>query len=198
MNNADFMATLDPALRQQILMDADEGVIAALPEEFQAEARVLGGDGRHRGGRLARPAGFAAIPAGGIPGGAAQEAREGSRQRRPVIQMLDKAGIATLLRLMFVSLHHRAKSNLHSILADVCKNTQNRAEVISILLSILADGTADVQAVERSFASLSLRAKQQPWPMRASTSLSRTSSLGQGGCLRGPGSFSSCCWHQCR
>jgi E3 ubiquitin-protein ligase HUWE1 len=78
--------------------------------------------------------------------------------------MLDKAGIATLLRLMFISLNHKAKTNLHGILSDVCKNTQNRAEVISILLSILQDGTADVNAVERSFAQLSLRAKQPAGP----------------------------------
>ena len=165
MGNADFMAMLDPALRQTVLMDADEHVLAALPEELQAEARALMGDRLPRlGGGIPRPGG--AIPRI-VPGSverAQQLAREASRQRRPVVQMLDKAGVATLLRLMFVSLHHKAKTNLHSILADVCKNTQNRAEVISILLSILQDGTADVSAVERSFAQLSLKAKQLPGP----------------------------------
>ncbi|KAI6790493.1 putative E3 ubiquitin-protein ligase [Hortaea werneckii] len=170
MNNADFMAMLDPALRQAVLMDSDENTLAALPAELQAEARNLIGDHMPRG---AIPAGMPR-PVGGlpriVPGGperaerADQAAREASRQRRPVIQMLDKPGVATLLRLMFVSLHHKAKSNLHSILSDVCKNTQNRAEVISILLSILQDGTADVSAVERSFAQLSLKAKQLPGP----------------------------------
>lgn len=170
MNNADFMAMLDPALRQAVLMDSDENTLAALPADLQAEARNLMGDHMPRGGI---PAGMPR-PVGGlpriVPGGperaerADQAAREASRQRRPVIQMLDKPGVATLLRLMFVSLHHKAKSNLHSILSDVCKNTQNRAEVISILLSILQDGTADVSAVERSFAQLSLKAKQLPGP----------------------------------
>ncbi|KAI7443512.1 putative E3 ubiquitin-protein ligase [Hortaea werneckii] len=170
MNNADFMAMLDPALRQAVLMDSDENTLAALPAELQAEARNLMGDHMPRG---AIPTGMPR-PVGGlpriVPGGperaerADQAAREASRQRRPVIQMLDKPGVATLLRLMFVSLHHKAKSNLHSILSDVCKNTQNRAEVISILLSILQDGTADVSAVERSFAQLSLKAKQLPGP----------------------------------
>ncbi|KAI7053599.1 hypothetical protein KC352_g45109, partial [Hortaea werneckii] len=151
-------------------MDSDENTLAALPAELQAEARNLMGDHMPRG---AIPPGMPR-PVGGlpriVPGGperaerADQAAREASRQRRPVIQMLDKPGVATLLRLMFVSLHHKAKSNLHSILSDVCKNTQNRAEVISILLSILQDGTADVSAVERSFAQLSLKAKQLPGP----------------------------------
>ena len=171
MNNADFMAMLDPHLRQAILMDAaaDETTLAQLPEEFQAEARTL-----MEGRRLPRPDQIPRVGrlADGDPrilnrtlgDRSDQAARERSRQRRPIIQMLDKAGIATLLRLMFVSLHHKAKSNLHSILSDVCKNAQNRAEVISILLSILQDGTADVSAVERSFAALSLRAKQHSGP----------------------------------
>ncbi|CAK4034680.1 related to HECT [Lecanosticta acicola] len=175
MNNADFMAMLDPNLRRAILMDADDSVLSALPEEVQAEARALFGDRRPRGDAAARvgrgleTAGARAGPRilngqlGARHGSNADyEAREVSRQRRPVAQMLDKAGVATLLRLMFVSLNHKAKNNLHGILSDVCKNTQNRAEVISILLAILQDGTSDVNAVERSFAQLSLRAKTPP------------------------------------
>ncbi|KAK6395996.1 hypothetical protein LTR65_010105 [Meristemomyces frigidus] len=173
LNNADFMAMLDPGLRQAVLMDVDENTLAALPEALQAEARALLGDRAPRvgGAAAARPAGHIPRDPRAAPGHAAnatralQNAREALRQqRRPVIQMLDKPGVATLLRLMFVSLHHKAKTNLHSILSDVCKNTQNRAEVISILLSILQDGTADVSAVERSFAQLSLRAKQLSGP----------------------------------
>jgi len=164
MNNADFMAMLEPGLRQAVLMEADEPTIATLPEHLQAEARALVGD---------RPA--RRVPIGGIRSVDSririmnddrtdQAARELSRQRRPVIQMLDKPGVATMLRLMFVSLNSKAKTNLHNILSDVCKNTHNRAEVISILLSILQDGTADVGAVERSFAQLSLRAKHASAP----------------------------------
>lgn len=163
MNNADFMAMLDPALRHAVLMEADEHTLASLPEDLQAEARALLVERRGIGGaapQIGRRDNHIhrVAPGGGERAEAA--AREASRQRRPIIQMLDKPGVATLLRLMFVSLHHKAKTNLHSILSDVCKNTQNRAEVISILLSILQDGTADVGAVERSFAQLSLRAKQ--------------------------------------
>ncbi|TKA65871.1 hypothetical protein B0A55_12341, partial [Friedmanniomyces simplex] len=167
MNNADFMAMLDPGLRQDILIGADENTLAALPEEVQAEARALLGDRlppRIGGAAMAgRDDGLArVIAAGGHR--RTQLAQEITRQRRPTVQMLDKPGVATLLRLMFVSLHHKAKSNLHSILSDVCKNTHNRAEVISILLSILQDGTADMGAVERSFAQLSLKAKQASGP----------------------------------
>jgi E3 ubiquitin-protein ligase HUWE1 len=169
INNADFMAMLDPNLRQSVLMDADESILAALPEALQAEARLLIGNRGMQGlgGRGAlrdyeadlariRDARAAADPSASGTGAA--------RGRRPAAAMLDKSGIATLLRLMFVSLNHKVRTNLHSVLSDICKNTQNRAEVISILLSILQDGTADVNAMERSFAHLSLRAKQTSGP----------------------------------
>ena len=176
MNNADFMAMLDPNLRQAILMDADENTLATLPVEIQAEARNLVGERRlPRAEHIGRMGRLVDGDARLLNRDRTEHAdREASTQRRPVIQMLDKSGIATLLRLMFVSLHHKAKTNLHSILSDVCKNTQNRAEVISILLSILQDGTADVHAVERSFAALSLRAKQNSAP-KTPQSLKRTS-----------------------
>lgn len=73
--------------------------------------------------------------------------------------MLDKAGVATLLRLMFMPLQGNARHQLNDILHHVCQNRQNRIEVISLLLSVLQDGSVDVSAIERSFAQLSLRAK---------------------------------------
>ncbi|KAK6406699.1 E3 ubiquitin-protein ligase tom1, partial [Oleoguttula sp. CCFEE 5521] len=146
MTQADFFATLDPAFRQQVLMEQDENLLNLLPEEIQREARELIGE-RPRHPRVRQMGDQLATAADQLralrdPRGARLEMPERSRAR-PVVQMLDKPGVATLLRLMFVSLHHRAKSSLHGILSDVCKNTQNRAEVISILLSILQDGTID-------------------------------------------------------
>ncbi|KAK6441326.1 E3 ubiquitin-protein ligase tom1 [Oleoguttula sp. CCFEE 5521] len=185
MTQADFFATLDPAFRQQVLMEQDENLLNLLPEEIQREARELIGE-RPRHPRVRQMGDQLATAADQLralrdPRGARLEMPERSRAR-PVVQMLDKPGVATLLRLMFVSLHHRAKSSLHGILSDVCKNTQNRAEVISILLSILQDGTIDVGAVERSFAQLSLRAKQvnglkTPQPKRALTEVAQATEL---------------------
>ncbi|OQO09134.1 hypothetical protein B0A48_06025 [Cryoendolithus antarcticus] len=185
MTQADFFATLDPAFRQQVLMEQDENLLNLLPEEIQREARELIGE-RPRHPRVRQMGDQLATAADQLralrdPRGARLDMPERS-PARPVVQMLDKPGVATLLRLMFVSLHHRAKSSLHGILSDVCKNTQNRAEVISILLSILQDGTIDVGAVERSFAQLSLRAKQvnglkTPQPKRPLTEVAQATEL---------------------
>ncbi|PVI07264.1 hypothetical protein DM02DRAFT_357700 [Periconia macrospinosa] len=155
IDTASFFATLDPALRQAVLMDQDEEVLRQLPPEISAEARALGGDRRLNQFDYL-PSGYTHRSRGRPP----QEDPTQKRKARPCVQMLDKAGVATLLRLMFIPQQGSAKASLTQILRYVCENRQNRAEVISILLSILQDGSADVNAVERSFAQLSLRAKQ--------------------------------------
>ncbi|KAL6153386.1 E3 ubiquitin-protein ligase tom1 [Exserohilum turcicum] len=165
MDTASFFASLDPNLRAAVLMDTDEDTLRQLPPELSAEARAMGGDrrlhqfnefGYRRGDRRGQP-----------------EDLSQKKKARPCVQMLDKAGVATLLRLMFIPQQGSAKASLSSILRYVCENRQNRAEVISILLSILQDGSADVNAVERSFAQLSIRAKQPQQPTEKTPKISR-------------------------
>jgi E3 ubiquitin-protein ligase HUWE1 len=98
--------------------------------------------------------------------------------RRTIIQMLDKAGIATLLRLMFISQQESLKQTLYSVLQNVSENRHNRAEVITTLLHVLLDGSMDVTAVERSFAQLSLRAKQPKDKDPKTPTLSRKNTAG--------------------
>lgn len=168
MDPASFFASLEPGLRQSVLMETDEEVLAHLPQAMVAEARALGSDrNMHRFGdhpRLNRTRGIERDDR-------TSEQASKKPQRRQIVQMLDKAGVATLLRLMFVPQQGSSRQSLNGILLDVSQNRQNRAEVVSLLLSILQDGSADVNAVERSFAHLSLRAKQpatqkKPQPLK--------------------------------
>ncbi|KAF5864652.1 hypothetical protein ETB97_006929 [Aspergillus alliaceus] len=152
MDAASFLATLDPSLRQAVLADQPEEILATLGPEFVTEARALPGRRLTQFGDISRvdhrqrnePT---------------DEQEPKKQQRRQIVQMLDKAGIATLLRLMFMPLQGNARHQLNDILHNVCENRQNRVEVISLLLSVLQDGSSDVSAIERSFAQLSLRAK---------------------------------------
>ena len=168
MDTADFIASLDPNLRQAILMEQDEEVLAHLPETIAAEARALGSRtvrqnwGERRPRAMAREMPIPVVSTKRPP-------------RKQVIQMLDKAGVATLLRLLFIPQQGSSRTTLHEILDNVILNRQNRAEVISLLLSILQDGSADLNAVERGFQALSLRAKQtsaQKTPQSAKRTLS--------------------------
>ena len=176
MDPASFLASLDPTLRQAVLMEQDEEVLSHLPTAIAAEARALGSDrvfGTHRG--------FAGMP--GHPRSRIQHDREHREAQQPrqkpphrqIVQMLDTAGVATLLRLMFVQIQGTSRISLNGILHDVSRNRQTRAEVVSFLLSILQDGSTDVPAVERSFAHLSLRAKQSSTAHKSPLPLKRSS-----------------------
>ncbi|MCJ1392495.1 hypothetical protein MMC18_005362 [Xylographa bjoerkii] len=161
MDPASFLASLDPHLRQAVLLEQDEDVLAQLPQHIAEEARALGGERTMRRWedvpRINRVTGR--IDERLAPRENRPENGMKKPPRRQVVQMLDKAGVATLLRLLFV---HQGSSRqvLNEILHNVSQNRQNRAEVISLLLSILQDGSSDVGAVERSFVHLSLKAKQ--------------------------------------
>jgi E3 ubiquitin-protein ligase HUWE1 len=153
MDAASFLATLDPSLRQAVLADQPEDVLATLGPEYLTEARAMGGGGR----RMAQFGDMSAVDRQRNEPSGEQEPKK--QQRRQIVQMLDKAGVATLLRLMFMPLHGNARHQLNDILHNVCENRQNRSEVISLLLSVLQDGSVDSTAIERSFSHLSLRAK---------------------------------------
>ncbi|KAF1989029.1 hypothetical protein K402DRAFT_12894 [Aulographum hederae CBS 113979] len=158
MDPADFFASLDPALRQSVLMDQDETMLGTLPPNLAAEARALS-HGERRLHQLRDSGRFGLSRADRVPHNEDPNLKKG--RPRTVDKVLDKAGVATLLRLMFIPIQGSARTCLNGILKDVCENKDNRAEVISLLLSILQDGSSDVSAVERSFAQLSIKAKQQ-------------------------------------
>lgn len=157
MDAASILATLPPDLRQTVLMEQGNEIMDQLPPDLAEEARALA-ERYHRTSTTTsamlrtRDAGRnAPEPATGA---------DNKVQRRAIVQMLDKAGVATLLRLMFVSQQGSIRSHLFRVLGDICENRQNRFEVIGSLLQILQFGSTDMEAVERSFSSLSLKAKQ--------------------------------------
>ncbi|KAJ5779315.1 hypothetical protein N7457_007035 [Penicillium paradoxum] len=177
MDALSFLATLDPSLRQAVLADQPEDVLATLGPEYLPEARGMGGSGR----RMAQFGDMGALDhRQRIEPAATQGTKK--EQRRQIVQMLDKAGVATLLRLMFMPLHGNARHQLNDILHNVCENRQNRSEVISLLLSVLQDGSVDSTAIERSFSHLSLRAKapgtqKTPQPNKRNLALQTASSV---------------------
>ena len=168
MDPASFLASLDPVLRNAVLLDQDEDMLAQLPASIAAEARALVAErpshprwptdlGRvHRSNAQRIPRGMAPIP------------NPPKKPKRQVVQMVDKAGVATLLRLLFVQ-QNSAKEIYNKILENISQNRQNRAEIMTLLLSILQEGTADANAVERSFVQLTARAKQPAAPKTPTT-----------------------------
>ncbi|KAI1083973.1 hypothetical protein F5B20DRAFT_361105 [Whalleya microplaca] len=159
MDTASILMTFPPALREQVLMDQGADIIDSLPPELAAQARRLVRTSNPIAHHDRVPSGTGRSRDGPPAGGAVDE--DNKPQRKTVVQMLDKPGVATLLRLMFINVRGGSiETSLKFVFKDVCENRQNRLEVVSTLLQILQDGSTDVDAVERSFAQLSIKAKQ--------------------------------------
>jgi E3 ubiquitin-protein ligase HUWE1 len=152
LDPASFIASLDGPLRQAVLLDQDDEFLAQLPPHIVAEAEAL----RERVGQHHR---FGAPLLGHRhPFTAEVRRKPPAPKRKDGIQLLEKSGLATLVRLTF--LRNRPEA-LQDILLELCRHRHTRIEVVSLLLSILQDGSADVAAVERSFSQLSLKVKGQ-------------------------------------
>lgn len=160
---ATFLATLAPHLREAVLLEQDDEFLATLPAALVAEANQLRANAmeqERRNGRVdpslqqARRNRTGAL----VPINLAPLAKK-PPVHREAIQLLDKSGLATLVRLLFFP-QPLKKHILPRILIRLCENSRTRSELINLLLTILQDGTRDVSAVDKSFSQMSLRASK--------------------------------------
>jgi E3 ubiquitin-protein ligase HUWE1 len=151
MDPADFLATLDPALRGAVLTDEEDD---GYDEGGQALAHANGAGPPPRARRS-----VGAVPAGARIPIQPVDAAKKSTPAREVIQLLDKSGLATLVRLLFFP-HSLRRNSLQKTLTNLCENHRTRVELINLLLTILHDGTRDVAAVDKSFSQMSIRASK--------------------------------------
>jgi E3 ubiquitin-protein ligase HUWE1 len=147
---ASFIASLDPQLRQTVLLDSDDGFIQTLPSFMIAEAGAYR-EGSHAARRH-------------LPTNVATRSGPVVRKLPPArdaIQLLDKGGVAVLVRLLFFP-QVLKKNHLFKVLVNLCENTKTRTELFNLLLNILQDGTGDLAAVDKSFAQMSFRNSKAP------------------------------------
>ncbi|KDR75882.1 hypothetical protein GALMADRAFT_248624 [Galerina marginata CBS 339.88] len=143
---ASFIASLDPTLRQAVLLDQDDGFIQSLPSHMIAEA------GAYRDELHARPLATRNPP---------RTAPSGTQVKKylpqhDAILLLDRPSVAVLVRLLFFP-QVLKKTLLFKVLVNLCENAKTRTDLFNILLGILQDGTADLAAVDKSFAQMSVR-----------------------------------------
>ncbi|OCF44407.1 hypothetical protein I317_01667 [Kwoniella heveanensis CBS 569] len=75
---------------------------------------------------------------------------------REAMQLLEKPGIASLVRLLFFP-ETLKKGHLFRVLVNLCENTTTRTDLLNLLLSVVQDGSGDLPAVDRSFQQMSLK-----------------------------------------
>ena len=154
MNAADFIASLDPQLRHVVLLDSDDAILQSLPPHMIAEAGIIREGATHLH-HIRRDAPQPRTPA---------PPQRKVTQARDAIQLLERTGIAALLRLLFFPQLSK-KNTLHKVLLNLCENSKSRSDVFNLLLGILQDGSGDVALVDKTFAQLSVRGtKGTPQP----------------------------------
>lgn len=84
-----------------------------------------------------------------------------SRPKRDAILLLEKPGIASLVRLLFFP-ETIKEDYLFRTLVHLCENSKTRVDLLNLLLSIVQDGSGDLPAVDRSFQQMSLKPLSTP------------------------------------
>ncbi|KAJ2975624.1 hypothetical protein NUW54_g11701 [Trametes sanguinea] len=150
LDPASFIASLDPQLRQVVLMDSDDVFIQSLPSHMVAEANIHREHGRAPRARRA--------PATQDTRAAQPQAPQPPKglQPRDAIQLLEKSALAALIRLLFYP-HILKKNLLYKVLVNLCENAKSRTDLFNLLLSILQDGSGDLASIDKSFAQMSVR-----------------------------------------
>jgi len=147
---ASFIASLDPSLRQAVLLEQDEGFIQSLPSHMIAEAGAYR-DELNSGRPIVSRNAIRTAPA-------ATQVRKYAAQHDAIL-LLDRPSVAILVRLLFFP-QVLKKTLLFKVLVNLCENSKTRTELFNILLSILQEGTADLAAVDKSFSQLSVRNRE--------------------------------------
>ncbi len=168
-NNATFLASLNPDLRQDILLTADDAFISSLPPTLIAEANIL----REREQRVALHhrlrteednaenaiIGFGA--AGGRPGAARQvQPASSSRERRPrngkmrvekdiewvenSAPLLTTQSTASFLKLLYLLIPIQPQRLLQKYMLNLCLNERSRSLLLNLLLSLLNNDRKNV------------------------------------------------------
>lgn len=103
---------------------------------------------------LARRTDFNQLRTAGGPAGARKAAPV---VKRDAVQLLDKTGVAALVRLLFYPSPVK-KNTLASILKHLCENSRTRVEIINLLLTILYEGTRESgsggESVDKTISTL--------------------------------------------
>eukprot|EP00842_Homolaphlyctis_polyrhiza_P000338 jgi/Hompol1/1304/HPOL_002679-RA len=146
-----FLSALNPALRDAMTMDTDEALLAAISPALAAETAALrqrvAGRMQMQFGRNAARGDRQNAATGGLSGGDAAAAGTNSTSRRSAhrdsIQLVDKSGVINLLRLIFIP-EAVGRGVLTNVLTNLNENSKTRSEILMLLLSVLADSSADV------------------------------------------------------
>ncbi|WFD28324.1 HECT-type E3 ubiquitin transferase [Malassezia nana] len=171
-----FLEALPDELREEALLSQQLGARLArparrppmapdfldvLPRSLRAELQQVDEEASHDPQR-------ASAPQENASGEAPEREQSGEGAEAPAetvprdaIQLLDRAGMAALVRLLYFPSMQARASLLHKVLAHLSENARSRSELLTLLLLVLSDSTTSNGTVDRSFAAMSCKAARQ-------------------------------------
>ena len=163
IDTASFLATLDPALRREVLMDQNAEMLLQLGDDAIASLHGDDEEGMpddlfwlpsRQSGRTGASRQFPPAPANVDATGTAVS----KKPKVDGIELVDRSGIAALLRLLFMP-QSLGGTMFYDTLSSLCHNRNTRYEVLSSLMSLLLDGTSDLDHLRSIYLQVSWRAK---------------------------------------
>ncbi|GEQ66679.1 hypothetical protein JCM33374_g342 [Metschnikowia sp. JCM 33374] len=74
------------------------------------------------------------------------------------VPLIDRAGVASLVKLLFLPRPINQREHVYSTLVSICNNKQTRSDVVSMLIAILHDGLVSQKALEKMFVQVTSKA----------------------------------------
>lgn len=196
LDNASFFASLDPDLRRDVLLEQDEETLLTLPPDLVAEARTVRHRNYTRPNVALSPNPFGAdtisrvlnLPPSllsydnimsvatnsSLPVLSPTTTKEPPKKKKvsaAYLHIIDKQGIAALLRTLYIP-QPSPQESLLQLLYNLCtENKANRLDIINSLLHILADASVDKATLDRGFLHVSNRARYTVTPSKSQSLL---------------------------
>ncbi|KAM9914786.1 hypothetical protein OXX69_000314 [Metschnikowia pulcherrima] len=76
------------------------------------------------------------------------------------VPLIDRAGVASLIKLLFLPRPINQREHIYSTLVSICNNKSTRADVVSMLIAVLHDGLVSQKALEKMFSQVASKAKK--------------------------------------
>jgi E3 ubiquitin-protein ligase HUWE1 len=139
--SSQLLANLDMQLRQQLFPE-NEDFLSSMPPVFDTASFRQ---------RLQNT-----LPTRSLGAAGKKELKKPASLRLEPIQLLEKQALMNLVRLIFVP-DNTTNTSLHRILINLSQNNKSRSDIAILLLSILAEGSADLASVDRNFSQMTLK-----------------------------------------
>lgn len=159
----DFLDALPEQIREEIMQQESlarrfsEGGFRYL-EDDEAEDEDLEGEESDDAERL-NLANSTSIVVGADTTGGEQKSEEAIKKRKTfATPLIDRAGVASLIRLLFIPQPINQREQIYVTLSHVCNNRQTGTEVMSLLIAVLHEGLLSQKSLEKIYIQISGRA----------------------------------------